>query len=185
MNYHSLPQTYLKLEVPIYQGAQWFVQLRQALAEAGFNTRWQDGHFHITVVFLNDDKNVDQLTHVFGQCLKNSVAPTITLDKLGAFMTSNNQIIVNITSSKPSKELMSLIDELRESARQVDANMDNRDFRLHITLGRIKVPSVYLKDVQTILSGIEIPAFTLKLDNAEYRYRGPKSIRKWKIEEKS
>ena len=50
-------QTYLQLFVPLDRRAGWYRALKAALGGVR-GTRWQDGHFHVTVAFINDEVDV-------------------------------------------------------------------------------------------------------------------------------
>ena len=52
-----IPQSrpsYLQFHVPLDRRARWYRALKAALGEVR-GVRWQDGHFHVTVAFINDE----------------------------------------------------------------------------------------------------------------------------------
>ena len=163
----------------------WFGDLRKALKRAGIYVTWQNDTYHIAVAFMKDDQHVKVLQKAFGEVLSKAGAPQLTLDKVGVFRTmSGEELIVFLTSSAPSERFMSLVDSLRSEAEKVGANMES-NFRLHITLGRIKARLASLEQVEEVVKKIDVPPFTLTLQDAEYRYTqscGNKSIQEWLIE---
>ena len=176
---------YLELKVPVRRDAVWFNRLRNALAKAGVPVTWQKSEYHITVAFMKDDQHVEVLQKAFGDVLRNAEAPELTLNRVGVFRTmSGEELIVNLTSSAPGERFMSLVEKLRSKAEKVGANMES-NFRLHITLGRIKTRLVSLEQVEDVVKGIDVPPFTLTLQDAEYKYTkscGGNSIQEWLIE---
>lgn len=178
-----MPETrnYLELKVPVGKNATWLTRLREALAEEGISVKWQDGWYHITVVFVNDDRHVPLLYSEFNKILNSRKAPSITLDKIGAFTTRGGlQHIVYLASTQPSEDVIKIIRDIRDSAKSIGANYDS-DFRLHISLGRIDAHAYNLEKVKNIVEGIDIPPFTLELKEVEYRYFRNNSIGKWRM----
>ena len=177
-------KNYLRLKVPVRREAAWFNSLRNALATAGVPVTWQKSEYHITVTFMKDDQHVKVLQKAFGEVLSKAEAPQLTLDKVGVFRTmSGEELIVFLTSSTPSERFMSLVESLRSEAEKVGANMES-NFRLHITLGRIKARLASLEQVEEVVKKIDVPPFTLTLQDAEYKFTkscGNKSIQEWNL----
>lgn len=172
---------YLEIKVPIRWDAEWFAALRDAFASEGIPVRWQTRFFHITVAFINNDEPVEALKVAFDRLLADRNALSLTLDKLDAFVANDAPvIIVDLTASHPSPEFNILVHQLRETALENGAVIYG-NFLLHVTLGRIDSANASLQQVQEIVSGIQVPPFTLQLDEAEYRYYRGESIRSWKL----
>jgi len=171
---------YLELKIPIKKDAEWFVELRNAMALEGIPVKWESGSFHITAVFIYDDRPVEELKFAFSRCLTGREAPSLTLDKLDVF-TTKYDIIVNITASQLSDSLAALIEEVRAEAANRSVDM-RQSFLLHITLGRIDVAAATLPKVKKIIDSIAITPFTLNITKANYRYKGGKIIQTWQME---
>ena len=178
---------YLELKVPVRRDAVWFNRLRNALAKAGVPVTWQKSEYHITIAFMKDDLHVEELRTAFDKILSNAEAPLLTLDKVGVFWTmSGEELIVFLTSTVPSERFMSLVECLRSEGKKVGANMES-NFRLHITLGRIKTRLASLEQVEKVVKIIDVPPFTLTLQDAEYKYTkscGAKSIHRWNLKKR-
>ena len=82
---------------------------------------------------------------------------------------SGEELIVFLTSSAPSERFMSLVESLRSEVEKIGANMES-NFRLHITLGRIKARLASLEQVEEVVKKIDVPPFTLTLQDAEYKF---------------
>ena len=174
--------TYLELKVPLRWSAEWFENLRNAMAEEKIPVKWQGGSYHITAVFANNTserERVQELLDAFERILSKQTPLSLTLDKVDAFVTqSNEEIIVNITSKSPSKEFVALMDKLRTEAKNVVGDIES-EFRLHITLGRIDSSKASIEQVRRITDSITVPSFDLSLKEAEFRFYRGSTIRKW------
>ena len=172
----SFMRNYLKIEVPIRQSAKWFVNLRRAMAEAKIPVRWQPRGFHLTVAFISNDQPVKALSVAFDRQLSGRQAPVQTFDKVDAFEAkTGDEFILHLTSTQLSPSLQTLVDLLRKEAVDAGADIEN-DFILHVALGRIDANKATLEQVRRIAESIQVPPFTLLLQNAEYRYFRGKSI---------
>ena len=170
---------YLELEIPLRKDAEWFENLRNAMKSKGIPARWTRKSFHITAVFIFEGKHVKELEAAFSRHLEDREAPSLTLDKLDAF-TTYGDIIVNITSSQPSESLTALIKELRAEAEKLGVDY-RRDFRLHITIGKIDKAKADMTTIASVINSLEVPAFTLKVNTANYRHKGGKTIQTWQM----
>ena len=156
---------YLELKVPIRWNAAWFLKLREAVAAERLpknSVSWQCKHHHITVAFINNDESVGLLANVFDRILSTCEPPMLTFDKVDAFIAKDAPvIIVNLTSTKPSPALMSLIKSLRDAAVVTGAEIDG-EFLLHITLGRIDARTASVEQVKRIADGIQVPLISCR-----------------------
>ena len=81
--------SYLQFHLPLDRRARWYRALKAALGGVR-GTRWQDGHFHVTVAFINDEVDVagvGKLAEVMDGELAGMVAPVLSFDTLEAFTT--------------------------------------------------------------------------------------------------
>lgn len=167
-------ETYIELQVPITENEEWFNELRRKMSENHVNIRWQDGHYHITVVFVNkiiEKPNIHPYAPVF-KCLSYKVAPHLTFDKLDVFTSRSGEHIVNLTSSCPSKEFSDFVDNTRKIIDEAGWKYE-QDFRLHVTLGRISANLISLEKLKKIISQVSIRRpFTLQLVDASFKKRG-------------
>lgn len=177
-----MKDNYLELKVPIWQNADWFVRLREAMAAEKISVKWQRG-FHITVAFIKGDKQVDALSAAFERCLYYRPAPSLTFDKVDVFKAQNSpEFIVNLTSSHPSSEFVDLVTMLRQEISDIGAEKES-EFKLHVTLGKIDADSTSIDKVKKVAAGIQVPPFTLCLTDAEYCYYKGESIGSWRLDE--
>ena len=86
-------KTYLQFRVPLDRGAGWYRALKAALGGVR-GTRWQEGHFHVTVAFINDEVDMagaGKLAEVMDGELAGMAAPVLNFDKLEAFTTQGGR----------------------------------------------------------------------------------------------
>ena len=174
---------YLELKIPIRTKTQWYNELCEAMQEERIPVRWQNGFYHITAVFVNDDLRVAELREAFSRVLTGIKAPSITLDTLNAFLTSSRrEIIVNLAPSHSSAEQLALINNLRATATEVGANI-NPDFKMHITIGRVDAREATLDDVRRIISTIDVSPMTVPVKDINYLYLSNHApIARWTLE---
>lgn len=186
MNDQKKLENYLEFRIPVKKEegwSDWAQQMRTTLKTAGIPVRWQwRFHYHMTILYLDDNKCVEQLTPGFAQCLTEYAAFPMTIDKLDAFTTSNGaEHIICLAPTQIPSEILTLARETRELADGLNANYDHRPFKAHITLGRVSTEKATLEQVQAVLHTIPQPSYKCLLTEAEHRYRGGELIKNWKL----
>ena len=166
-------KNYLAISVPLCQDAHWFSQLRGALSHV--TVRWQKGHYHSTIAFMNEMPEASMLEEYFTR----QTAPTLTFDKLDAFSTSSEHILC-ITSSKPSAAFMSLVLTLRKQLIEAKC-LPPQDFLLHVTLARIPIKAIALDDLKALIAPICIPSFTMTLTEVKHIIYKGDTIKSWEL----
>ena len=173
-------QTLQKIAVPLRLNTRWYNALQQAFLSAGIPVNWQSGGFHVTAIFMYDDTQKDILKTLFEHIISHHVAPELTFDKLDAFTgKKSGKHVVNLTSTNPSPEYSSLIEELRAAAIETGAHLE--DYRLHLTLGRIHGSRASLDAVQNILSPVRLEPFSVTLRSVIFKYLDGEEIDSWVI----
>lgn len=172
--------TYLELNVPIRRNTKWYRALKCVMRNIVKPNEWKKD-FHITVAFIYNDDHVVELKEAFEKIINASKPISLTLDKLDVFETKiRKNFVIYLDSSKPSEELLALINDLRSAAKRVGANME--DFRLHITLAEIENPTMPMEQVQNAISSIvHKPSFTIPIIQAKYRYVKGRTIGEWHL----
>ena len=179
-------QTFLSLKIERdLQKEDWFQALRSAIAKLDIpHVEWQrEGTYHQTILFINDTPSLDTIKEEAPKVLHNHKSFKLTLDKLDVF-TAGDKHIVKLTSTQQCPEMENLIGDLRNMATQKGIPHDKRKFKLHITLGRIPT-GISLDKLQSILSTIKVPSFTLTMSKVEYRYakKLPRGVRDYSIDQ--
>ena len=163
-------KTYLEIKVPLRYDAIWFEELRRAFQQ--IEVKWQAGFFHITMAFIDDTPEDIDISTVLQKHLCSFPAPTLTFNKLDVFNAVSGMFIIYLTATNIPQNYLSLVQNIRSELKSVGCVM-NSDFRLHVTLGRIKDSSLMLSDIKQIISKVSLPAFSLNLEDVDYRiFRG-------------
>lgn len=179
-------QSYLQLFVPLDRRARWYRALKVTLSGVR-GTRWQDGHFHVTVAFINDDVDVagaGKLAEVMDGELVGMAAPVLTFDTLEAFTTQGGGMhIVYLTASRVPDGWVAFVDRLR--AKLIGLGYHLGPFQLHVTLVRVPVGSIGLEDLRRHIGSVDAPQLSSTLTKADYRfYREFQwAIREWVLAE--
>ena len=137
--------------------------------------KWQrKGTFHQTLVFIHDDACVKKLKADFSEMVEKHKPFTLTINKLDAFTAGkeHKEHIIYLISTLPSTEMKTIADDARALVKEV--KHDEREFKLHITLGRIPANAINLLELQSILSDITPPTFNCQLNEVKYVYKKEK-----------
>lgn len=163
-------KSYLEIKVPISFEAPWFVELRESLKD--MPVLWQRDFYHITMAFIDDTQHQKDIEAIMHKYLDNAKPVSITFDKLDVFTATNGMQIVNLTATDVPADFQTLVDDIRCNISCTNSNIQS-EFKLHVTLGRITEPEADIDDVGFLIDEIDIPPFTLTLNEVEYReFRG-------------
>ncbi len=159
-------KTYLEIQVPIAYDAPWLDQLRQAFD--GIPVGWQKGWYHITMAFLNDTPTGVDLRPILDKHLRAFSAPVLTFDKLDVFSTRSGTHIIYLTSSDAPQSFLSLTEDIRKDLIKAGCQIDG-DFRLHVTLGRIRNATIKKNEIRSMMKAVTPAPFTLTLTDIDHR----------------
>ena len=109
--------------------------------------------------------------------LDNANAVEMTFNKLDVFTANNGMQIIHLTTDKIPYEFQKLVNDLRYDICNTSTRILS-EFRLHVTLGRIKEPLIDIKHVNSLIDKINFIPFTLMLNEVEYRVFRGRSIYK-------
>ena len=150
-------KTYLEIQVPLKYNASWFQELR--LACRNFDVKWQMAYHHITMAFIDETPENIDIRPLLEKHLKTFTAPTLTFDKLDVFTAMSGMQIIYMTATDVPQSFLSLIENIRSD--------------IHVTLGRVKDPHIQLATIQELMESVSLPAFSLTLEDVDYRiFRG-------------
>ena len=171
-------KTYLEIQVPLSYNASWFQELR--LACQNIDVRWQMAYYHITMVFVDETPEDVDLRPLLEKHLNTFPAPTLTFNKLDVFTAMSGMHIINLTVTDVPQSFLSLIENIRSDMKGAGCVMDSW-FRLHVTLGRVKDPHIQLSAIQELTESVSLPAFSLTLEDVDYRFFRGKTIYEIKL----
>ena len=171
-------KTYLEIQVPLKYNASWFQELR--LACRNIDVKWQMAYHHITMAFIDETPENIDIRPLLEKHLKTFTAPTLTFDKLDVFTAKSGMHIINLTATDVPQSFLSMIENIRSDMKAAGCVMDSW-FRLHVTLGRVKDPHIQLSAIQELTKSVSLPAFSLTLEDVDYRVFRGKTIYEIKL----
>ena len=171
-------KTYLEIQVPLRYNASWFQELR--LACRNFDVKWQMAYHHITMAFVDETPENIDLRPLLEKHLNAFPALTLTFDKLDVFTAMSGMHIINLTATDVPQSFLSLIEIIRSDMKAAGCVVDSW-FRLHVTLGRVKDPHIQLATIQELAKSVSLPAFSLTLEDVDYRVFRGKTIYETKL----
>ena len=171
-------KTYLEIQVPLKYNASWFQELR--LACRNIDVKWQMAYHHITMAFVDETPENIDLRPLLEKHLNMFTAPTLTFDKLDVFTAMSGMHIIYLTATDVPQSFLSLIENIRSDIKAVGCVVDS-GFRLHVTLGRVKDPHIQLSAIQELTESVSLPAFSLTLEDVDYRVFRGKTIYETKL----
>ena len=180
-------KSYLQFHLPLDRRAGWYRALKAALGGVR-GTRWQDGHFHVTVAFINDGVDVAEagkLAEVMDGELAGMAAPVLTFDTLEAFTTQEGGMhIVYLTASRVPDEWAAFVDRLRAKLIGLDYHLG--PFQLHVTLARVPAGSIGLDALRHRIGRVAAPQISSTLMKADYRFyrEFKRTVREWTLLDK-
>ena len=171
-------KTYLEIQVPLKYNASWFQELR--LACRNIDVKWQMAYHHITMAFVDETPENIDLRPLLEKHLKTFTAPTLTFDKLDVFTAMSGMHIIYLTATDVPQSFLSLIENIRSDMKAAGCVVDSW-FRLHVTLGRVKDPYIQLSAIQELTESVSLLAFSLTLEDVDYRVFRGKTIYETKL----
>ena len=171
-------KTYLEIQVPLRYNASWFQELR--IACRNVDVRWQMAYYHITMAFVDETPEDVDLRPLLEKHLNTFPAPTLTFDKLDVFTAMSGMHIINLTATDVPQSFLSLRENIRSDMKAAGCVVDSW-FRLHVTLGRVKDPHIHLAAIQDLTESVSLPAFSLTLEDVDYRVFRGKTIYETKL----
>lgn len=171
-------KTYLEIQVPLKYNASWFQELR--LACRNIDVKWQMAYHHITMAFVDETPENIDLRPLLEKHLNAFPALTLTFDKLDVFTAMSGMHIINLTATDVPQSFLSLIEIIRSDMKAAGCVVDSW-FRLHVTLGRVKDPHIQLATIQELAKSVSLPAFSLTLEDVDYRVFRGKTIYETKL----
>ena len=171
-------KTYLEIQVPLRYNASWFQELR--LACRNIDVKWQMAYHHITMAFVDETPENIDLRPLLEKHLNAFPALTLTFDKLDVFTAMSGMHIINLTATDVPQSFLSLIEIIRSDMKAAGCVVDSW-FRLHVTLGRVKDPHIQLATIQELAKSVSLPAFSLTLEDVDYRVFRGKTIYETKL----
>jgi len=162
-------QTYLEVDVGINRDFCWYKTLRETLKH--YRVKWQYGFYHITIAFIDENPNRQNLIPIFEDVLRGTTAPIIAFDKINAFKAyRRKEYIISLTSTEVPDSLIALVESVRNSLKSVGCVLKS-DFKLHVTLGRLDATAADLQDLNELINQVDLTPFRQALTDFNFRVK--------------
>lgn len=113
------------------------------LKNAGGPVKWvAPSSIHLTLKFLGDtvENQIEQIKQIINDLANGHHPIPSTLNSLGAFPTLSRPRVYWVDLSGEISELAQIASELDARVHELGFEKENRPFRAHLTLGRVKFP---------------------------------------------
>jgi len=110
--------------------------------------KWVDSNIlHLTLHFLGNlrDEQIEKVKQILKGRIEEKRPIELSLGLIGAFPNLREPRVIFIEAKEESGNLVKLVKELGEDLLNKGFPIDNRPWRSHITLGRVKGPSTGLR----------------------------------------
>ena len=140
------------------------------------------GSIHLTLKFLGetDPALVDKIVTVMAASVKDAPDFSMSVDKAGAFPSPARPKILWVGSMEKNKNIGGIAEKLERGLKLIGFEEETREFRPHLTIGRVRSGSIAGSRVEALLSGeirlgalevreIQLIESILSAEGAKYR----------------
>ena len=135
----KLVKLFIAIPIDEQQCLEWRQRLQRQLAKSNDKLNWtRQGQQHITVVFLGmvATKHIDAIKQIMQQQSHKQPAFTVELDRIDYFPTAHSPLLA--CHVQLNTQLIDLFGRLKQSLLALGLEIEQRPYRPHITLARIK-----------------------------------------------
>jgi 2'-5' RNA ligase len=133
-------RTFISVELPD-EVKKNIVELINEIKDAGPGVKWVKAeNMHITLKFLGwvEDKKLDDLIEFIAKAAAGSGSFKAKFEGLGAFPEGKSPRIVWVGTVEGGDKLCSLAKGIEETLSEAGFRSEEREFKPHITIGRVK-----------------------------------------------
>ena len=115
--------------------------IQEYLKKSGADVKWvKSENIHLTLKFLGDvsEKNIDSILGILKESLIDWPDFTFDLTYLGAFPKPENPKIIWAGITLGKEEIEKIVSMLEDKLHSIGFEKEERDFALHVTLGRLR-----------------------------------------------
>jgi 2'-5' RNA ligase len=157
------------------------IALQGKLGEAGTDVKWvEEPNLHVTLLFLGEveDRQVAKICTIVAETTAHHQSFRLSVERAGAFPTPRKPRILWAGIGDGAESLMALHDDLEKPLTKLGYRREERRYKPHITLGRIRsaAPADGLARVlvqQAAWKGGETLVHELHVMSSELTSRGP------------
>lgn len=136
------------------------------LKDSGAAVKWvAPSNIHLTLKFLGDtdEKLLPELKQIIDEVAGNHKQIKSGLGELGAFPNLNRPRVYWVGLKSGAKELAAIATELENEVHHFGFPKENRPFKSHLTLGRVKAPNG-LQKLNELLNSEKVSPLELTFD---------------------
>ncbi|MEE8638452.1 MAG: RNA 2',3'-cyclic phosphodiesterase [Candidatus Margulisiibacteriota bacterium] len=133
-------RTFISVELPD-EVKKNIVELINELKNTGAAVKWMEAkNLHITLKFLGwvEDRNLDNLIDLTTRAAAGKGSFKARFEELGTFPEGKSPRVVWVGTAEGGDKLCALAKALEETLSTAGFRKEEREFRPHITIGRIK-----------------------------------------------
>ncbi|MFH2049841.1 MAG: RNA 2',3'-cyclic phosphodiesterase [bacterium] len=140
----------------------------EKLKNYGGKVKWVDpGQIHITVRFLGEtnEHQIPFIKEIIDNISTKYNSYNLSIDRLGGFPNLNKPRVIwaGFTDDDQINIMARMVKEVEYDIRKLGFDPDEKRFRPHLTLGRVKVPNG-LEELLDAIRSYQIEPITVKLD---------------------
>ncbi len=121
------------------------------LRQRNRGVRWvKPDNMHLTLKFLGniDESFVDDISRALDDIASHYAQLELSIDRLGSFPGPERPRVIWVGLDGDLKSLSEIARDIDDMATDFGVKRETRPFRAHITLGRLKIPTMIDMDVQ-------------------------------------
>ena len=153
MEEHELIRAFIAIELPA-KIAQELEKIQDKLKDETNKITWvKPENIHLTIKFLGDieTNKIDSIAKVLEDAADNLSSFKISIKGVGAFPTIENPRVLWVGIEEDDTNVSQLYNNLEHGLTTLGFEKEQRAFKPHLTLGRIK----FLKDKRTLKQHLE------------------------------
>ena len=148
-------RTFIAVEIdPSHK--QKLTHLISALKSSNSDVKWvNETQIHLTLKFLGniEESKVHEISDTLKSIANNAKEFTITLSNIGTFPNAKRPRVIWVGIDKGKTELKLLASQIETELEKLGFPKENRDFKSHLTLGRVRSPK-NLQNLTKLLSEV-------------------------------
>ena len=117
------------------------VALQERLARTGTEVKWvEPANLHVTLLFLGevDDRQIVQVCRLAEECTAKEPTFLMSVESVGCFPSAHRPRIIWIGVAEGAQRLCTVHDALESSLAELGYRREERRYKPHATLGRVK-----------------------------------------------
>ncbi|MCX5693283.1 MAG: RNA 2',3'-cyclic phosphodiesterase [Candidatus Omnitrophica bacterium] len=137
-----------------HQTKQKISELISNLKKSDADAKWiTEGQIHLTLKFLGniDEGSVHKISDALSGVSNNFNSFTINFSEIGAFPNLNHPAVIWLGVNKGAEFLKTLNEKIETALEKLRLKQENREFKPHLTLARIRSPN----NIQNLVKLIE------------------------------